>query len=325
MNRIKKEFLGKQVLGTPESAMWVLSMWLMEKSRKVVLVTTGIKDEYVSLPKPQSQLAQLHDDDEDVFATSLINRYAARLVSLQNMCLATFAVTYDVIQSATKKEETDGVNDKEEEMQNTENDNSVTRIKLQKGLGIIRKRKQETIQHARRYKIHTEPEKYYHSKLLLYYLWNNEDDIISPFTAYHDSYISKQDIIHQNAKRFNEDYVAFDLDLQDLENNIPQSAWEMVAPNIAQNDRTTNIQGFSTLQNEQQEKEDTIDTVCDDNTRNKRDTSSMLNAKAAKRQDMNFQDYCRHVHTLNKDQHSIVMYNRAWCKNYINALRHGEK
>ena len=40
---------------------------------------------------------------------------------------------------------------------------------------------------------------------------------------------------------------------------------------------------------------------------------------------MNFQDYCRHVHTLNKDEHHIVMYNRAWCKSYINALRHGEK
>ena len=119
--------------------------------------------------------------------------------------------------------------------------------------------------------------------------------------------------------------MAFDLDLQDLENNIPQSAWEMVAPNIGQDDRITHLQGFSTLQNEQKEKEDTIDTVCDDNTRNKRGTLSMLYAKAAKRQDMNFQDYCRHVCTLNKDQCHIVMYNRAWCKSYINALRHGEK
>ena len=91
---------------------------------------TSMKDECVSLPKPQSQLAQLHDDNEDVFATSLIDIYAARPVSLQNMCLATFAVTHDVIQSSTQKEETDGVNDEEEEMQNTENDNSVTRIKL---------------------------------------------------------------------------------------------------------------------------------------------------------------------------------------------------
>ena len=77
-------------------------------------------------------------------------------------------------------------------------------------MGIIRKRKQEAILCTRRYKIHAEPEEYYHAKLLLYYPWNNEDDIISPFTTYHESYISKQDIIHQNAERFNEDCVTFD-------------------------------------------------------------------------------------------------------------------
>ena len=67
MNKIKKEFLGKRVLGTPESAMHVLSMWLMHKSRKVTPVNTNMKDERVSLPKSKAQLALLHDDDEDVF------------------------------------------------------------------------------------------------------------------------------------------------------------------------------------------------------------------------------------------------------------------
>ena len=66
--------------------------------------------------------------------------------------------------------------------------------------------------------------------------------------------------LSHNAKRSNEECVAFDLDLQDLENNIPQSAWKMVAPNIVQDDRTTHVQGFFTLQDEKQEKEDTIDT-----------------------------------------------------------------
>ena len=65
--------------------------------------------------------------------------------------------------------------------------------------------------------------------------------------------------------------------------------------------------------------------MCYENTSNKRDALCMFYAKATKRQDMNFQDYCRHVHTLNKDQCHIVMYNRAWCKSYINAVRHGEK
>ena len=98
----------------------------------------------------------------------------------------------------------------------------------------------------------------------------------------------------------------------------------MVAPNIVQDDRTTQVQGFSTLQSEQ-EKEDAIDTVCDDNTRNKRDILLMLYAKEAKRQDINLEDYCRYVCSLNKDQHHIIMYNTAWCTNYINALRHGKK
>ena len=53
MNKIKKEFLGKRVVGAPESAMQVLSMWLMKKSRKVTSVNTNMKDENVSLPKPQ--------------------------------------------------------------------------------------------------------------------------------------------------------------------------------------------------------------------------------------------------------------------------------
>ena len=206
-------------------------------------------------------------------------------------------------------------------MHNTENTDTLTKWKLQKGLGVIRKRKQQAILCTRRYKIHTEPGKYYHSKLLLCYPWSEEDDIISTYQSYHDSYISKQDIIHQNAQKFNEDCVAFDIDLQVLENNIPQSAWEMVAPNIAEDDRTTNVQGFYTLQNQEQEKEDTTDTVSHDNTT---DTLCMLYAKAAKRQDMNFHDNCTHICNLNTDQHHIVMYNRAWFKSYINAVRRGK-
>ena len=182
MNKIKKEFLSRRVLGAPESARQVLSMWLMKKNRKVDSVST-------SLPKSKSQLAQLHYDDEDVLATSVIDRYAARPLALENTCLATFAVMYDVIQSSTQTGETHDVNTVED-TQNTENLHTVTQMESQKGLGVTRKRKQQAILLTRRYKIHTEPEKYYHAKLLLYYPWNDEDDIISTYQSYHDSYIS---------------------------------------------------------------------------------------------------------------------------------------
>ena len=48
---------------------------------------------------------------------------------LCKICLATFAVIYDVIQSSTQTGETEDVNT-EEEMQNTENDKPFTKIKL---------------------------------------------------------------------------------------------------------------------------------------------------------------------------------------------------
>ena len=235
---------------------------------------------------------------------------------------------YDVIQSSTQTGETADVNT-QEDMHNTANAHSLTKMKLQKGLGVIRKRKQHAILCTRRYKVHTEPvhtepEKYYHSKLLLYYPWNHEDDMISTYQSYHNSYINKQHIIHQNAQKFNEDCVAFDIDLQDLEHNIPQSAWEMVAPNIAQDDRTTNVKGFYTLQNQEEVTEDTTHEVSHNNTRNTTDTLCMLYAKAAERQDMNFHNYCTHIQNLTTEQCHIVMYNRAWCKSYINAVRHGE-
>ena len=65
-----------------------------------------MKDEYVSLPKPKSQLEQLHGNDEDVFTTSVIDRYAATPLALQDICLATFAVMYDVIQSSNTNRRT---------------------------------------------------------------------------------------------------------------------------------------------------------------------------------------------------------------------------
>ena len=117
MNKIKNEFLGKWVLATPESCMRVMSMWLMKNSRKVQNVNTNMQNEHVSLPKSRAQLAQMEDDD-NVFATSLIDRYAARPNELQNMCLATFAVTYDVAPSSPSLEQNEDINIDIDDMDN---------------------------------------------------------------------------------------------------------------------------------------------------------------------------------------------------------------
>ena len=184
MNKIKKEFIGKRVVGAPESTMRVLSMWLIKKSRKVTSVNTNMKDEHVSWPKTQQQLAQMDDDDENVFATSTIDRYAARPPILGNMCLAKFAVNYNVTQAHhefIEMQETDA-----HELSETEEYESCTKIRWKDGFGYMQKRKQEAILCVTRYKLQTEPEMYYHAKLILFYLWKNEDDLITAFNSYMD-------------------------------------------------------------------------------------------------------------------------------------------
>ena len=217
-----------------------------------------MKDECVSQPKTQ-QLAQMDDDDDNVFATSVIDRYAARPPILGNMCLAKFAVNYNVTQAHdefTDMQETDA-----HEQSETEEYDSCTKIRLKDGLGYMQRRKQEAILCVTRYKMHTQPEKYYYSKLLLFYPWTNEDDLITGFNSYMQLYIHKQDIIHENAQLFNEDCERFDSVLEAFENDvIPQSAWDSIVPTIAEEDAMTHTEGFDTIQVTTEEETD-ADTI----------------------------------------------------------------
>ena len=75
-----------------------------------------------------------------------------------------------------------------------------------------------------------------------------------------ESYLDKQDVIHKNAKSFNEDCKRFDSALEAFENDvIPQSAWDSIVPSIAEENAVTNTQGFQTIQvtTEEEEHNDT--------------------------------------------------------------------
>ena len=74
-------------------------------------------------------------NNENVFATSTIDRYAARPPILGNMCLATFAVNYNVAQANNEfieMQETDG-----NELSEAEEYESWTKITLKDGLGYM--------------------------------------------------------------------------------------------------------------------------------------------------------------------------------------------
>ena len=318
MNKIKREFLGKRVIGAPESCMRVLSSWLMKKSRKVVYVNSNMKCDRVSLPKTRSQLDKLHNDDEDVFATSLLDRYGARPDNLYPTCLATFAVSYDVVSSGVlpaHDTNSDGVYEQ----------SAASRIKLKDGLGYMRKRKVSSILRTRHFKVATEPERYYHAKLILYFPWTNENQLIDGYETYQHSYQDKIDIITSNAEPFNEECDIFDIDLDDEhESGLIETAWDLVAPSIAKDDELTHKIGFTTLQ-----KNTEIHNVSGRFTSTApelpSDALSKLYHQAANRQFMGSSEYRRHIRGLNLKQRELIMYNRQWCKNYIHKYRLGQR
>ena len=96
LKKIGKAFVGHHVVGAPEAAMRELSMWLMKRSRKVTFVNSNMKDDRVSLPKTNAALEKLNEDEDDVYMTSIHDRYAACPNALEDLCLAKFAVNYEL-------------------------------------------------------------------------------------------------------------------------------------------------------------------------------------------------------------------------------------
>ena len=105
-------------------------------------MNTAAKEDRISLLKPIDQIQYMDDNSEDLYLTSLIERYAARPDQLDHMCLAEFAANYTTCSGheLTEDENTD-------ELPLAE-DNEVGRcesIKLQYGLRQMYRRKRETI------------------------------------------------------------------------------------------------------------------------------------------------------------------------------------
>ena len=118
----------------------------------------------------------------------------------------------------------------------------------------------------------------------------------------------------------------FDLSPEDVENEIPQSVWDLTAPSIAQDDANTSNEGYNTIQKLTEEQVNDTDRALDANNQDKQyHQLAKLYEKAARHDNMTFHEYCAQIQSLNTEQHHTVMFNRVWCKSYIHAMKNKEK
>jgi hypothetical protein len=78
LKKLGSVFLNNREVSAQEAALTLLSLPLKYASRKVVFVNTAPRSKRVSILNPQSILETMDDNDEDIFCTSLLDRYASR-------------------------------------------------------------------------------------------------------------------------------------------------------------------------------------------------------------------------------------------------------
>ena len=317
LRKLGTTFLNRREVSAQETAFRLLSMPLKRQSRTVVFINTDPKNERATLTKPMSAINSLEDDDEDLYQTSLIDRYAARPDSLENMCLAEFAANYTADSFSL------GDDDGSEHTPNTMDESDDTPrhiIYLKNGIGKMHKRKQEAIIRFHKYNVERDSEKYYRAKLMLYFSWRDEDvDIIGDKGSFFERYtelleevVNMEEHYSHNAQTLEQAQQAL------LDGGPPEHAWANVAPE-AEHNRL------------QEEHEGNIDETYMDNI-DLEENADLLNQERKSgvilryetQTDPNLmsnEEYCTRMRNLNDKQRQIVLTHTQWCKSLIQASK----
>ena len=318
LRKLGTAFLNHREVSAQEASFRILSMPMKKLSRKCVFINTSPQNERVTMTKPLTSIQELENDEEDVYLINLIDRYAARPDQLENMCLAEFAANYDVKYSKTSEEE----NDHTPNPQQQEKAQQRITINLKDGLGKMQKRSREAIIRFPKHSIEKDSEKYYRAKLMLYYPWRQENNIMGESASYCDQYRNCLEDITENAQHYTQNGLSFEEAMQDLnEFGPPVHAFANVAPGVEQqnieDEQEGNVEERHLEQQDLDENAELMMAKVDNGIGQRFDTQTDTNL-------MSSAEYCKKMRQLNKEQQNIVQYHRKWCKSLIRAARHNK-
>ena len=191
----------------------------------------------------------------------------------------------------------------------------------------MHKRKQESILWVKSFKQNTDPEKYYHSHLILYLPWGNENELLGNCTSYQDYYQEVSNIVKHNAENFHLHNDQMDAAINYLvDNGPPQIVWDSIAPAVEENNTNTTEDDVLIIHNIDSEEDDdnseNNSTQQQKNSENNstRNKMSKLFEREACKDIMSNVEYRKHLQNLNDGQWQIVMSNRLWCKTYVRKM-----
>lgn len=94
MKQIASCFLNTREVSAQEAVYRVLGLPLHNANFETMFAPTDLPDNRIAFLKPRQVLENMEDDNEDVYAQTLADRYAHRPEELEIMMLAEFAKWY---------------------------------------------------------------------------------------------------------------------------------------------------------------------------------------------------------------------------------------
>ena len=169
-------FKTKRECSLAEATKRTLSLPMRSSNIDVVHIPTGVKENRTRMLKEQSVIDMMDPDDTNVYKTNMLEKYANRPDSLEEMCYADFATSYisnNALESQVESEDiqnyTVPVNATEDV---TEAKSQV--ISLKNKMGKMKKRSRPCVMRYHKISKMKDSEQYYMTLLQLYLSWRSE-------------------------------------------------------------------------------------------------------------------------------------------------------
>ena len=323
LNKLGSVFLTNREVSAQEAVYRVLSIPLRRCSRSIVFINTDNKESRDALLLPFSQLQNLDDDNEDVYCKNIIDRYAARPKHCEDMCLAQFAASYTYNRHISQDENEFAHELDSDIPDDTDEITHTNVIKLQNGLGQMKKRKRKAVIRWHNFNIEKEPEKHYRSRIMLFLPWIREEKLRGNYMSYEDRYNDEVERIKATEKMFIHQEDEINSAFEHLQAaGPPQAAWDNIAPGAEEAEELAHQEGISDERPMAEEDiQHHINQIVNDWPQSHNESLNTKYTKEAKKELLSPREYNKCMRQLNTEQKTMVMYHRKWCKETVIALK----
>ena len=321
MNKVADAFASSRNVSAQEAVYRLLGLPLYVSNFKTVWIPTGFPHQRVRILKTQALITAMEDDEPDIFVANLLDRYTARPAVLDSLCLAEFAMWYEVSQNRESDDSADFIPtaDTHHETHDLHSNELPHTVVLSKDLGTMKKKVRANVIRFHQCSMTKEPELYFYNKMLLFLPWRNEaPDMLAGYETYCEHYHSEREVIEMKEKMImtNADIVDEAVEKYQ-EQGPPTHVWDEIAP------ETEHTEADAIEEGVQEDTEHSI--LCPDGQPNLRftsdplDTSTQTLAVELIPEFLPEPEYRKLVQSLNLEQRVIFQYLLNWCHAKANS------